>query len=156
MTKLEKLRAALSEKGIDAVLIYDELNQRYRSDFAFSDGLLVITKDKAALITDFRYYEMAGNKANKAFNVVMPENRNEYILGVLSESGAKTVGFEGKFVSYERYRMLCEKFPGYEFVNIGAMIEDIREIKTPEEIALMQKAQDIADTAFSHATYRNH
>ncbi len=150
MTKLEKLRAALSEKGIDAVLIYDELNQRYLSDFAFSDGLLVITKDRAELITDFRYYEMACNKANKAFNPVMPEKRNDYIRSVLTQSGAKTVGFEGKCVSYERYRALCETFSEFEFVNIGETVEDIRQIKTPEEIALMQKAQDIADTAFSH------
>lgn len=150
MTKLEKLRAALAEKGIDAVLVYDELNQRYLSDFAFSDGLLVITKDKADLITDFRYYEMAVNKASKDFSVVMPEKRNDYILSVLTESGAKTVGFEGICVSYEKYRSLCETFSGFEFVNIGDMIEGIRQIKSPEEIKLMQKAQDIADTAFSH------
>ena len=150
MTKLEKLRAALSEKGIDAVLIYDELNQRYLSDFAFSDGLLVITMDRAELITDFRYYEMACNKADKAFNPVMPEKRNDYILSVLKESGAKTVGFEGKCVSYERYRALCETFAEFEFVNIGETVENIRQIKTPEEIGFMQKAQDIADAAFSH------
>ena len=150
MTKLEKLREALSKKGIDAALIYDELNQRYLSDFAFSDGLLVITKTRAELITDFRYYEMACNKADKAFNPVMPEKRNDYIMSVLKESGAKTVGFEGKSVSYERYRAMCETFSDFEFVNIGETVEDIRQIKTPEEIAFMQKAQDIADIAFSH------
>ena len=51
MTKLEKLRKKLCEKGIDAVIILDELNQRYLSDFAFTDGLLLITKNHAELIT---------------------------------------------------------------------------------------------------------
>ena len=150
MTKLEKFRAALAEKGIDAALIYNEINQRYLSDFAFSDGLLVITKDRAELITDFRYIEAAKNEANKAFNFVMPEKRNDYINEVLASSGAKTVGFEGSFVSYEKYRSLCDTFSAYEFVNLGDMIETIRQIKSPEEILLMQKAQDIADNAFSH------
>ena len=98
MTKLEKVRQTLTKSGLDAVLIYNELNQRYISDFAFTDGLLLITKNKAELITDFRYYEMAGKKADKAFNIVMPQNRNEYIISVLNESGAKTIGFEGNFV----------------------------------------------------------
>ena len=29
----------MSEEKIDAILIFDELNQRYLSDFAFSDGI---------------------------------------------------------------------------------------------------------------------
>ena len=54
MTRLEKIRNTLSEKGLDALVVLDELNQHYLSGFAFTDGLLLITMKRALLITDFR------------------------------------------------------------------------------------------------------
>ncbi len=150
MTKLEKLRNMLSEKGIDSVIILDELNQRYLSDFAFTDGLLLITKNHAELITDFRYFEMAEKQADKAYNVVMPEKRDEYISGILENDSCKTIGFEGASVSYNTYLNHKEKFSKLEFVNIEDMVEELRKIKSPEEIKIIQKAQDITDISFSH------
>jgi len=150
MNKLQKLRKELKENKIDAVLVLDELNQRYLSNFSFTDGLLLITENKAELITDFRYYEMAEKRADKAFNIVMPEARYDYIGKILAEEGVKTLGFEGNSVSYNTYKRYQEKYPDIDLVNIGDMIELIRQIKTPEEIDLMQKAQDITDKAFSH------
>lgn len=148
--RLTKLRKMMAEKNIDAVLVLDELNQHYLSEFSFTDGLLFITKEKAYLVTDFRYYEMALNKANKQFEVVMPEKRKEFLLDVISEYSVKTIGFEGGSVSYETYRRYCEDYPTCEFVNMGDAIEVIRQIKSQDEIDKMQKAQDITDNALSH------
>ena len=148
--RLTKLRKMMAEKNIDAVLVLDELNQHYLSEFAFTDGLLFITKEKAYLVTDFRYYEMALNKANKQFEVVMPEKRKEFLSDVISEYSVKTIGFEGGSVSYETYRRYCEDYPTCEFVNMGDAIEVIRQIKSQDEIDKMQKAQDITDNALSH------
>lgn len=150
MTKLEKIREKLKEKSIDALIVFDELNQRYLTDFAFTDGCLLITLSHAELITDFRYFEMAEKEADKAYNIVMPEKRYEYISKILSDDGAKTLGFEGNFVSYAAYKSFSEKLPGVELVNIGDMIESLRQIKSKEEIEKMQKAQNITDLAFSH------
>ena len=55
MTRLDKLRSAMRDKDIAAVIVYDEINQRYLSDFSFSDGLLFITHNSAHLLTDFIY-----------------------------------------------------------------------------------------------------
>ena len=150
MSKLIKIRAAMRERGLDAIIVYDELNQRYLSDFAFTDGFLIITGDRAELVTDFRYYEMALNNADPEFKVSMPGGRDAFIEEVLSSSDVKTVGFEGAFVPYELYRNLCEKFPSYKFENIGRMIEELRQVKSAEEIAMIQRAQNITDMAFEH------
>lgn len=150
MKKIEKLRASMAERGVDAIIVFDELNQRYLSDFAFTDGFLFVTANSAHLITDFRYYEMAINAASKDFEIVMPGDRTEYVKGVISNEQIKTVGFEGGFVSYDTYKAYVERYPEVEFVNIGDMIEVIRRIKTPDEIKFMQSAQDITDKAFSH------
>ncbi len=150
MNKLQRLREKMKDKGVDAVLVLDELNQHYLSGFAFTDGFLLITMNKAYLATDFRYYEMAINGADREFEILMPENRKEFIDKALSDDSATNVGFEGGFVSYETYKTYCERHPHLNFVNIGDMIEVQRQIKTPDELEKMQKAQDITDLAFKH------
>ena len=148
--RVTKLRNKMTELSVDAVIVLDELNQHYLSEFAFTDGLLFITKKTAYLITDFRYYEMALNKANKIFEIVMPENRKELISKVISDEGIKTIGFEGGSVSYETYRRYCDEYSSCNFVNIGDAIEVIRQIKSADEIEKMQRAQDITDAALAH------
>ena len=150
MSKLSKLRNKMKEIGVDAVIVLDELNQHYLSEFAFTDGYLLITYNKAYMVTDFRYYEMALNTANKSFEILMPENRGEFFDKALAEEGCRVVGFEGGSVSYDVYRGYCEKHPHITFQNIGDTIEVIRQIKDADELAKMQKAQDITDKAFSH------
>jgi len=148
--RVTKLRNKMTELSVDAVIVLDELNQHYLSEFAFTDGLLFITKKSAYLITDFRYYEMALNKANKTFEIIMPENRKELISKVISDEGIKTIGFEGGSVSYETYRRYCDEYSSCNFVNIGDAIEVIRQIKSADEIEKMQRAQDITDAALAH------
>ena len=46
MTRVERIRKTMSEKGIDALLVLDELNQHYLSGFAFTDGALLITIER--------------------------------------------------------------------------------------------------------------
>lgn len=151
--KLIKLTEKMKEQGIDAVVVYNELNQRYLSDFAFTDGLLLITLKKAYLLTDFRYYEMAIKGACSDFiipDVTASDVRRTVVEKVLKEEECKTVGFEGSYLSYESYRALCQTYPDVDFVNIGSMIEELRMIKDEREIEYMQKAQDMTDKAFSH------
>ena len=150
MDKILKLRNKMKEMGVDAVIVLDELNQHYLSNFAFTDGFLLITHNKAYLVTDFRYYEMAILSADKRFEILTPDDRTAFINKALGEENCKTVGFEGGSVSYDVYHYYCEKHPNIKFENIGGTIEEIRQIKDAEEIEKMQKAQDITDKAFSH------
>ena len=150
MNALNKLREKMRESTIDAVLVFDELNQHYLTRFAFTDGFLLITLNKAYLVTDFRYYEMATKVVSSDFEILTPKDRDAFIEKAFSDDNVKTVGFEGGFVSYESYIRYKERFSSQNFESIGNMIELIRQVKTDEEIEIMQKAQDIADKAFSH------
>lgn len=64
--RLAKIRGGLIDLGLDAVLITDELNQRYAAGFAFTDGAVLVTLDRAFLLTDSRYIEAA----EKAFRAI--------------------------------------------------------------------------------------
>ncbi len=149
MNRVEALRKKLNEKGIDAVIVLDELNQQYISGFAFTDGLLLITAKRAFLITDFRYYEMAQNEAYSDFEVVIPDKRVEFITKILKDDECKVVGFEGASISFATYNSYRSAYPFCDFVSIDKMIEEQRTIKDDDEIAIMQKAQDITDGAFA-------
>ena len=83
MSKLTKLREKMKLAGLDAIIVLDELNQKYLSEFAFTDGLLLITLAEAHLITDFRYYEMAIKSASAEFKTAMPEDRKTFINDIL-------------------------------------------------------------------------
>ena len=154
MSALNRLRAKMKEQGLDAILVLDELNRRYLSELSFSDGLLLITQTNAFLLTDFRYLEIAEKSASKDFSVLIPDDRIKFISDALSKDSCKTLGFEGSFVSYERYKYYSEKLPSTKLVDVGSLIEDLRQIKTPEEISLIAEAQRVTDTAFSEVLKR--
>lgn len=150
MIKIEKLRAKMKERGFDALLVYDELNQRYLSDFAFTDGVIAVTDSEAFLLTDFRYYEMALAKVSRDFKVLVPDDRVGFLSSLFSEKNIRRVGFEGESVPYNRYKMLRDTYAGVEFDSVDSMIEEIRQIKDENEIERIKAAQSITDKAFSH------
>ena len=45
--RITKLRKKMTELGLDAVIVLDELNQHYLSEFAFTDGLLYFGGENA-------------------------------------------------------------------------------------------------------------
>ena len=147
---IKRLRDAMKEQGLDGVLVLNELNQRYLSGFAFTDGCLFITFDAAYLITDFRYLEMAEKKAYKDFTVVTPPRHNEFLKEKVAFHSAKAIGFEGATVSVATHRKYSELLAPAQLVDIGDTVEKLRQIKTPEELTLVERAQSITDAAFSH------
>ena len=151
MSRLDNIRERMAEADIDAILLTNEINQHYVSEFEFQDGLVLVTHKNAYIITDFRYYEMALNEANKSFEVVTPKGRRmEFLSECLKKDNARKIGFEGNTLSYGEYLSYKEYFSECEFVNIGDMLDLARQIKDEGELSLMQKAQDIADAAYSH------
>ena len=72
MSKLTKFREKLAEKGFDAALISSKMNQIYLSDFNFDDGYVVVTPEKAYVMTDSRYEEVAHKTldSNPDFEIV--------------------------------------------------------------------------------------
>ena len=61
--RIERLRGALGESEIDAMLVSSPENRRYLSGFTGSAGYLLISEGAQVLVTDFRYTEQAENQA---------------------------------------------------------------------------------------------
>ena len=151
MTHLERLRAELARSGFDGVVVSSEINQRYLSGFNYTDGLIVVTAERAALLTDFRYIEAANaSPAAREFEILMPDKRMSVAAREVLGS-AKRVAVEEATLSLSGYESFCRAFEGIETVGgASAIIDGLREFKDEGEIAKMTAAQAITDAAFAH------
>ncbi|MER2000028.1 MAG: Xaa-Pro peptidase family protein [Lysinibacillus sp.] len=147
--KLLKLREALKEQQIDALLITSDYNRRYMTGFTGSSGVAIISADAAVFITDFRYTEQA-NKQVQGFDIVQHSGLiHQEVAEQVKKLGVETIGFEQDTMTYATYE-LYKQVISAKFVPVSGLIEKIRLIKTPEEINIIKVACEIADKAFSH------
>lgn len=149
MSRLSKLRSKMLEMSWDSVIIFGELNQRYLTNFAFTDGLLLISQNDAFLLTDFRYYEAALLRANKEFTVVEPAARSKFVSDFFSNTDSKKVAFDGDSVNYSTYEKYRNEYVNITFESLGDTLDLMRMVKSEDEIQKLQLAQDITDKAFS-------
>ncbi len=147
MKKLEKVRKELKNQNLEAILITNPFNRRYLSDFTGSSGNLLITLDQAILLTDFRYIQQATSQT-KHFEIV--EHNGPILSEIkqqLSKYNIKRLAFEEDQVTFKQYTQFNKAF-GIELVPTSGIIENIRIIKTQDELSIMQEAAKIADNAF--------
>ena len=148
MTRVETLRKKIGEFA-DAIIITDELNQYYIGGFRFTDGYVVVTKESAHIVTDFRYIEAAEASAAEGFSVCAPKSMLETINEIFKKEGVKTVAFEESRVTYAALEKMKGAIP-CEFVPSRGVIEQMRQFKDKSEVEKISKAQKITDAAFEH------
>ncbi len=152
--RVKALKKDFEDKNIDMLWIVQPENRRYLSGFmAFdtqlneSSGSLLITRNKALLITDSRYTVVAEREAPD-FSVITQKGvfQDEFIKQV-ERAGGKTLGFEGDHVTFNLYNDLLKRFKKLhapvKMKNISGMIEKMREIKDETEILLMERASNM-------------
>src|SRR5690606_37944318 len=61
----------------------------------------------------------------------------------------KRVGFEKDHTTYGQYETYKKTFD-VELLPVSGLVESLRTIKSPEELAVMKQAAKIADDAFTH------
>lgn len=151
MTQLTRFQTALKDAGAQCALISSELNIRYLCGFNYTDGYLLISRDRAYLITDFRYIE-AARAAVTDFEIVMPRgDMLAKIYSLLRENGITTLLVEENELSLGAHKKLSGVFEGVELVaGASEILTKNREIKLAYELDLIDRAQQITDTAFDH------
>ncbi|MCM3637434.1 Xaa-Pro peptidase family protein [Sporosarcina luteola] len=147
--KLAKLREALKEYGLDALLVTNPYNRRYMTGFTGSAGVAIVSADDAVFITDFRYTEQAAEQV-KGFRIVKHEKTIiEEVSNQAKEMKIKTLGFEKDNVSFGTYELYNDKVDA-ELKAVSGIVEKLRMVKNADEIEILQQAAKIADDAFAH------
>lgn len=149
--RLQAFRSKMSEKGLDGALVTKRENYIYLAGFTGTSAYLFITKDKAILITDFRYVEQATIQSTPSFEIVEYQGSLfDTINQLLKNNDIEKLGFEEGQVTYEKYNEYVTKLDLKEFIPMGGIIEKLRIIKDSAELAIIQRAVDIADETFTH------
>lgn len=136
---------------MDALLVTNEKNQRYLTSFDYTDGLVIVTKNKSYCLADSRYIEAAKAQVNEDFEVVlMSGSRRDQLVSILEAENVKTIGYEDASLTCEALARFSKMLSEYKLIPAGRIIEALREIKDAEEIGKIIKAQRIAEDAFLH------
>ena len=148
--RIENLQKYLENNT--AVILFESANRFYFSGFTSSAGAVVVTRNNAFLLVDFRYYEKAKNTVN-GLNVLLCERLYVQMAEILTKENVKTVFLETEDISVAKFKTLCECFSGINISDkpyIQNVINGLRSVKDDEELKCITKAQEITDKTFNY------
>lgn len=149
MKPIEKLLAYMESNHIDAFYIAKKPNVRYVSGYTGDDSYLLITKEKSYIITDPRYTEQIGMECpDYEIALWRPVGTvGKAISNLMNANGLKSLAFEGDAVNYLMYADLRENTSA-DLISTTDVVEEMRAIKTPQEIEYQRAACEISCRAF--------
>ena len=143
---LKSIQDLIKEKGLDALIVTNSTNIFYLTGFkglspTEREAVLIVCRSKpSTLVTAKLYQAEALQLASTDLQVKITAERKEVqdaIKNVLS--AFKKVGIEErdiKLAEYIKYRKILK---GKKLVPTKKLIEEVREIKTPAELANITK-----------------
>lgn len=147
--RIQRLRRAIKEKDLDAVLLQSDPNRNYLSGFTGDESFSIITEKEAIFITDSRFTEQARQQV-KDYEIIQYKGAFQDFLGSMTKKlSVKKLGFEEDIVSFSTYNTY-KNTVSCELVPMGGIVEKLRLIKDDYEIKCMRDAAKIADKAFLH------
>ncbi len=159
-SRVDRVRTLFDEKQIDALLVTDSHNRCYLSGFTGSNGTLLVGREQAEVATDFRYWEQAEGQVT-GFEVVRAGRElREWFGPLVAPYGGLKLGFEATSVSVDllrQWRELIAELPAGQrpqLVPTTGLVEALRVIKEPGEIAALERVIALADAAFTHVASR--
>lgn len=149
--RVGRLRERFDDAGVDAMIVTAMSNVRYLTGFTGSAGLVVVTPDRAALVTDGRYADQAPVQLAAAGAAVEVEVSSDAQDRVVAEivGGSARVGLEADSVVWSTQRRYERLLEGCQLVATGGVVESLRIRKDAGEVDRMARAAAIADAALA-------
>ena len=148
--RLARAVAALTE--IDALIVTNLVNVRYLTGYTGSNGIVVLSAERAVLVTDFRYQDAVEPLRSVLDVEILDRDIAGQTIERLAEfaPGCTSIGFEGSmpYALVERLRPLLPS--GSQFVAKDGLIEALRLVKSAAEIAATRHASDILEVVYSN------
>ncbi|TMF29001.1 MAG: aminopeptidase P family protein [Chloroflexi bacterium] len=148
--RVAALRGRLVDLELDGVVITTPENIRYLSGFSGSLGYLIIGRTDAEILGDSRYWLQMEAEA-PGFTLVRsgPSHGLWALVAERLKALGLRVGFESQHLTFDQHQRLLAALPGeHTLVAIAGLVEELRIVKTPEEIELLRAVAAIAGRAF--------
>jgi Xaa-Pro aminopeptidase len=157
-TRLKNLRAALSARTLDALVVTSLPNIAYLTGFFASAAAVVVTQDTVQVIGDGRYATVLVSHA-ASFPALTPtiidagSSYDEAIVSALLPLAGSCVAFEAAHVSVQQHRSLAARLAhlsglAYGLVESDGIVEELRLRKDAWEVGrLRDGAARLSDVA---------
>jgi Xaa-Pro aminopeptidase len=149
--RFEKLRAALREHKLDALLVTHMPNIRYLCGFTGSSGALLVKAHGAALFTDGRYSLQAKTEVKRASLKIA---KGSPLLAAAQAAGAGRgckLAFEAERLPVATLKQVSSALPrGCRLHPSSGLVERLRMIKESAEIELIRSAVNLGSRLFEH------
>lgn len=143
------LRLALTDQGLDALVVAGAANVRYLTGFSGSAGQLLVTAQRTVLVTDFRYATQAPAEAGREVEVrIERSNLWQGLRQSIQAVGGGRVGIDRTRVTLADFDELRQAATA-ELVPTGGLVERLRATKDDGEIDLIRQAAGLASDALA-------
>lgn len=150
----QTVASGLAEHKLDGLLISLGPNLRYLSGFTGSNALLLVTPVISILFTDPRYTIQAGQESTCQLHVAKGPLVADLVASI-SKLRLRRVGYEPAMMSCEAYQSLESKMPAKSsLVAVKGWIEELRTVKSPDEIARIRRSVETNSLAFEQGVAR--
>ncbi len=129
-----------------ALLVSSLPNIRYFTGFTGSDGVLILTLNTAFLLVDGRYFTQAKEQSHEC-DVVCYKKKIESVQTILKDCGITRLGFESERVTVATHATIVAALPSVDFLPLAAEIDELRQCKDHEELALLAAAAELSSRA---------
>ena len=144
--RISKTTKLIKEKQADALVIFNQANYRFLTNFSGEEAELILTANgDRVLLSDSRFKDQIRHQAPGEMKVVMQTmDVIKEIAGQLKQLDVKTVLVEGEFISATQFEALKQACPDLNFILNAELVETVRNIKDELELETLQKAIDIS------------
>ncbi|PIP20035.1 MAG: Xaa-Pro dipeptidase [Candidatus Omnitrophica bacterium CG23_combo_of_CG06-09_8_20_14_all_40_11] len=146
----KKIYAKLTQENLDGLIISSPANISYLTNFTSRDSYFLISKKTNIYITDSRYAQEA-KKGLKGLALITKFNGSVFkiIADACIELGLKRIGFEERYLAFAEYKKIEEELNKKgDLIPTYGLVEELRQIKTAEELEKIKKATQITIKAF--------
>lgn len=146
---IQRLRQKLPQNKIDALLVSSKVNVRYASGFTGDDSMALVLSDRLVFLTDFRYVEQVGKEC-PGWTVYERGKLKmaEALANVVSDNKIGRLGLEADHVSWGQFRGFGRAMPQVTLEPTVGLVEELRRVKQPGEVACIRRALATAQHAF--------
>lgn len=150
--RMQLLKSAMQQDKVEALIISRGSDIKYLTGFTGEYGVavLLLTADKDYFITDGRFTNQA-EQETEGLEVSAFARGSSYFARtgeLVKQCGIKECGIYGEDISFADYQALTKECTGTHFVQAAPYVENLRRIKTSEEIATIRKACRISERSF--------
>ena len=151
LARRDKLRRQLRKENVEALLFTDFTNVTYLTGFMGDDSFLLVRSDGDLIISDPRYTTQLSEEAPgldaeiRQPGVTMPRA----VVKVLQSARIHRLGVEGDSMTLSLRERIVKEMAALEIVPLAGLVEQLRIVKDPGEIAELREAVDFAQRAFA-------